>query len=305
MPTAFNTLGINLNETKIQIVEILNEGNKFFAENIDEEYFEEVLNFNEKEGKIIELLQSAFNEILLRTKLKSEKVFVALPPKVFKVFQIPLEKRLSQQDKNKYLVWEFKQLFPYLTHENYVLKYFPVNTNNLSNSNDVCVFALNKNLPKALEKFLTRNNLFLKSVDNAHIASLNILQGTPWNNSTQLNVYVGEKFLSLIFMRENSILLIKTIEYENVSEIPSKIEEALKVTELFGLNRYDFSEGFISGELTPETLLTRLKEELDITLKKLNPFSSLQVREGLQNSPFVTEKYNSLTSACGIALRLE
>ncbi len=52
MSLSFNNVGININETKIQVVELNNNGDEFRVENIDEEYFPELLNFDDKEGKI-------------------------------------------------------------------------------------------------------------------------------------------------------------------------------------------------------------------------------------------------------------
>ncbi len=306
MSLSFNNVGINLTETKIQVVEIINKGDKFFVENIDEEFFPEILNFEDREGKIIDILQASFNEILLRNKFQSTNVSITLPPKEFKVFQIPLEKRLSQQDKSKYLKWEFERLFPYASAENFILKYFTIKEDAEKNSHEICAFALREKILITLNKFFLRNNLILKRVDHANLATINVLKGSKsTNGTTSLNAYLGEKSLSLIFTKKFFPLFVKTIEFDSISEIPERLSSTMEATETFGLNKYDFMDGFIAGELISGSLLNQLKEKLDITLKKLNPFASLDMAEHLKSSPFFTEKYNSFASACGIALRLD
>ncbi len=306
MSLSFNNVGFNLSETKIQVVEIVNSGDQFFAENIDEEHFSEVLDFRAKEGKIIDILQASLNELLLRNKFKSSNVSVALPPKLFKVFQIPLEKRLAQQDVKKYLKWEFERLFPAYSSENFSIKFFTIKEEPEKNSKHISVFAVSRNILLALNKFFARNNFVLRHVDHAHIATLNILRASHTSNSqTVLNAYLGENSISLLFTKENFPLLARAFEFDSVSEIPEILKSIFDSLETFGLNKYDFLDGFISGEFVSESLLKQLKEELDVTLKKLNPFSTLNVAEHLKASSFFNEKYNSLTAACGIALRLD
>ena len=86
MSLSFNNVGINLSGAKIQVVEVANEGDKFYINRVDEEFFSELLDFNFKEAKIIEILQQAFNEILLRGEFLGKNVTVALPPEIFKTY---------------------------------------------------------------------------------------------------------------------------------------------------------------------------------------------------------------------------
>lgn len=305
MSLSFNNVGININETKIQVVELNNNGDEFKVENIDEEYFPELLNFDDKEGKIIDILQSSFNEILLRNEFKSNTVSLALPPIEFKVFQIPLEKRLSRQDKEKYLKWEFARLFPYASADNFVIKYFTAKEDSEKNSEEICAFAVKGNLLRALNKFFALNKMTLKYADHAHLAALNVLRAERFlNSNSTLNVYLGSKSLSIIFAHKCVPVSVKTIEFNNVAEIPERFKSVIEITESLGLNKYEFSDGFISGEAVSDTLLMQLKEDNDITLKKINPFSGIKVADRLKDSAFVTEKYNSFTAACGMALRL-
>ena len=53
MSLSFNDVGINLSGAKIQVVEVANEGDKFYINRIDEEFFSELLDFNFKEAKIM------------------------------------------------------------------------------------------------------------------------------------------------------------------------------------------------------------------------------------------------------------
>ena len=56
-----NQIGLNITEERLQLIEIVFENNEYLIENVDEEYFEELISENTKDGKFIFVLQNAFN----------------------------------------------------------------------------------------------------------------------------------------------------------------------------------------------------------------------------------------------------
>ena len=67
-----NHAGFNISSSRLQMVEVNFKSDQFHLENVDEVYFNEPLDFtHDKETKINSLLQSAYNELLIRKALKS------------------------------------------------------------------------------------------------------------------------------------------------------------------------------------------------------------------------------------------
>jgi len=56
-----NHVGLHISKSKLQLVEVINKNNNFILGNVDEEYFPEFLSFEDRESKIISILQSAFD----------------------------------------------------------------------------------------------------------------------------------------------------------------------------------------------------------------------------------------------------
>ena len=111
MSVITNQLGLNITEEKLQLVELNYTGNSCYLENIDEEYFEELISSETKEAKFIYILQNAFNEIILRNPINANKVSVSLPLSFFNTFEIPAEQNLTGSDFDEYLEWEFQNYF--------------------------------------------------------------------------------------------------------------------------------------------------------------------------------------------------
>ena len=66
-----NHAGLHISKSKLQIVEVVNKNNRFVLGNVDEEYFPELISFDDRESKFISILQSAFDVIVSRRPLKS------------------------------------------------------------------------------------------------------------------------------------------------------------------------------------------------------------------------------------------
>jgi len=79
-----NHAGFNISSSRLQVVEVNFRNDQFFLHNIDEVYFDDHINFLEdKETKITSLLQSAFNELVIKNPLSSSLVSFTLPLSCF------------------------------------------------------------------------------------------------------------------------------------------------------------------------------------------------------------------------------
>jgi Tfp pilus assembly PilM family ATPase len=107
-----NHAGFNITSSKIQLVEINYKESGYILQNIDEVYFDERLKLSEdKETKVLSVLQAAFNEILLRNQLKSKTASFTLPPEIFYNIQIPYDNTLLSQDLMMILNGSFQFYF--------------------------------------------------------------------------------------------------------------------------------------------------------------------------------------------------
>ena len=84
-----NHVGFNITQSKLQLVEVVNESSKYCLENVDEHIFEEKLNFNLAELKLISILQTSLNSLSNRISLKSKNISFSLPLSEFQMFEIP------------------------------------------------------------------------------------------------------------------------------------------------------------------------------------------------------------------------
>jgi len=101
----YNHCGISISESKLQLVEVKYSDNNFIIENVEEEYFNEFLDFNFKETKFISILQSAFNNIIFRKPINAEYISFSLPLELFYINKIPIESTYSPKEQIEYYKW--------------------------------------------------------------------------------------------------------------------------------------------------------------------------------------------------------
>lgn len=306
MSLSFNNVGINITSDKLQLVEIRGEGENFKVENIEEEFFGEVLDFNDKEAKIINILQNAFDEITLRTEIKSANFSFSLPPNRFIVFEIPFEPSLSRSDFKRHIKWEFEQLFPHEDSNAYTLSEIKIENSNLRTVPTLIILAIKNSHVRALHKFCLRNKLNLKFVDHAHLSAANILRGIKKKETAvTYSLYISDKSFSIVILDANQRpIYFNNYSFESVVQVIDILKNAMKVIEQLGIPSPAENTGYISGDNITDTLLTQIQEESNLTCFKLNPFSIIKVKHELEESKLHTLKYNSFTAAVGIALRL-
>lgn len=305
MSLSFKNAGINITSEKLQIIEVLGENEKFVVENIDEEFFGEILNFNDKEPKIINILQNAFDEINLRHKLIAADVSFTLPPNKFKIFEIPFEVSLTKKDLRRHIRWEFNQLFPGEEENAFLIREIKIVNNNLRTDPMLIIVAVRKNYLQILHKFSLRNKLNLRFIDHAHLAASNVLRGIKKKDSeVNFSLYISDKSFSVVLLDDNYPIYFKNYSVDNILQVIEKLKTAVEVIEKLGIPMSTEKRGYIAGDNITDTFLQQIKEELDITFIKINPFSVIKVKHELEESELYALKYNAFTAALGISLRL-
>ena len=84
-----NHAGINLTESKLQLVEICYKEDSFYLENVNQSVHFESLTPDFPESKIISILQESFNKLTKKKPLASKNISFALPNNFFNIFEVP------------------------------------------------------------------------------------------------------------------------------------------------------------------------------------------------------------------------
>ena len=299
-----NRAGINITGGKIQIVEISRKDKKYFLENVDEEYFGEFLNFDEKETKFISILQNAFNELILRKPLKTANVSFSLPLDFFKVVELPYDENLSEKEISENLKWEFSVLFPFAKPEEFVINFFKVDRIKIRNEKKIIAVAILRKYLRSIRKFCERNNLELKTLDNAHLAA-NVaaaLDEFSLPDEIYLSLYLNEKSFSVSVFSNGTPFYFKIKRLNKISDLNYILNSELESISTF-LKRDKIRKVFVAGENISDTLIERLKEATRLDAVKLHPFKNINAIPAVYNNDFYTGQFNSFASAAGIALR--
>jgi Tfp pilus assembly PilM family ATPase len=293
MFSRLNHVGFNITRTKLQLVEVVRESSKFCLENVDEHIFEEELNFNQDESKIISILQTALNSLTSRAPLKSKNISISIPLNEFKIFEIPFETSLSQTALDEHIKWEFSILFPMIKSNDYIIRTLPLA--NRENHKRILVVGLAKKTVKAIYNFSIQNNLVLKTIDNSHFAfnstinfseSQNILSIYLCSISCSVNSYLGK-----------DLQTVQQFEiYDNTSLIDS-------VGRFIDNQNIAYDKIYLASSLEVDDLKIALEEKLNNSIEVANPFESLITSESfIQNAHFMN-KPNSFSAAAGICYR--
>lgn len=307
MPGFENHAGFTITGSKLQLVDIVFNANGFKIENVDEAYFIEPLNIEyDKETKINSLLQSAFDEILIRKNLHSENVSFTLPFEAFYSIQIPYDNTLLHNDLMEEFKWEFSLLYPFINPNELVIQYFEIEKNPVLTGQNVIVFAIPRKYLQIISSFCKNNKLNLKFIDNSHIAAGRVLSVNEnfFNVGITLSIYLTHKYVSLIFSFEGKPVYYKLKPIQNASEIIEKIEEELIPKDDFPVSKKALDAVYINGEELSKNLVESLQNSLGIEIQFINPFEKLSSNVRLTESKYFSEKYNTFASAAGIAFRL-
>ncbi|MFA7228021.1 MAG: hypothetical protein WC061_03215 [Melioribacteraceae bacterium] len=300
-----NHTGINLSETKLQLIEISYKDNSFYLENIDQTIHTENFNSSFSEDKMIDILQSSFNKIVKKKPLSSQSISFSLPNNFFRIFEVPYEDSLVKKDLHEHFRWEISVLFPYCDKDNFFIQHIEIDKSRTRREKKAIVFAVDKNLVTAINKFSSRNSLVLKYIDNAHLASnaFLYLNGEKNQNEITLSIYIDEKSSSISAMEGASPFYFKVLDASSQS-IFEELTEAVKKLDEFNLSLSDFSRILLYGQDLTDEFENKLKNFLGSNLIIINPFERLKAEDPIMNNPLHRIKFNSFTAAAGIAIRI-
>jgi len=298
--------GFTISSSKLQVVEISYKADQFTLENIDEAYFNEALNFKDKETKISSLLQNAFNELLIKKPLKSKSVSFTLPFEFFCTAQIPYDDTLLHSDLMRELKWELSLLYPFISPNDLVIQFYEIEKNILNDLNTALVLAIPRKYLQIIYNFCTSNNLKLKFVDNIHIASEKALAANVNLADKGLtgSVYLTTKYLSVIFTLNGKIIYFKVIQPKDASEVLSHLHKELTSNEMLKMNPGLIEKVYITGDDISNSLTNTLSDSLKIDFIRFNPFDNIKPSPALFDNYCFSEKFNSFSPAAGIAYRL-
>ena len=211
--------GFNITGDKIQIVEIDYKETDFSLENVDEEFYTEILDLSFSETKIINILQNTFNELILRKPLQTDYVSFSFPNNYFKIFQLPVDSGITSSDLKDHLKWEVSVLYPDYDPDSFITRYIENPNKTNEKTKDVVVFSAFKKYLKVIHKFCVRNNLILKFVDNSHIASNAFLMNKSIDNAVA-SIFLEEKLFSISFLKNKQLKYFKTSSINDLSFFP-------------------------------------------------------------------------------------
>lgn len=300
-----NHAGLALSNSRLRIVEVNYKENKFYLENADEEFLGDFLNPGEKETKLVSVLQSAFDELVLRKPLKCSNISFTLPSNFYRVAEIPYDKNLVKKDLAEHFKWEFSILFPGVDIEELLIRQVFIKTDK-GKQGKVLLIALNKTIAKSIHEFTVRNNLALKFIDHPHAAANNLImtENSSIENKKFISLLIGDKSYSLMLIDEKQPFYLKVHQVQNSTEIIDKLSEEFDKINYTIPGIKNFSGKYIFGENISSNLLDNLSSNFGLEFNKINPFKNFSVTGKVDSSEYYLTKNNSFVPAAGIALRM-
>jgi Tfp pilus assembly PilM family ATPase len=300
-----NHAGINLAETKLQIVEITYKTNSFYLENVDQTFHTEKLDPSVSESKMISILQESFKRISKKKSLISKNVSFAIPNNFFKIFEVPYDDSLVKKDLYDHFRWEISILFPDCDPDNFYIQHIQVDKTEIRKEKCAVIFAIDKTIVSVINKFCLYNNLTLKYIDNAHLASNAFLYLDKKNEERELSlsIYIDQNYSSIAALEGVHPFYFDVIR-PPVQNIFDSLISSISKIEAFNLSIADFSSVFFYGQDLTEEFESKMRSHFNIPIKKIDPFERLKVDEAVYNNTFYKVKSNSFTAAAGIAIRI-
>lgn len=297
--------GFCISESKLQLVEIAFDGSEFFLQNINEVYFDEPLLMNEeKETKSLSLLQTAYNELILSTPLSTNQVSFSLPLSLFKTVQLPFDNSLLYKDLMHEFQWEFSVMFPHINKEDFVIQFYEIEKNFFVNESNAIVVATLRKYVKTILNFCKKNQLRLTFIDNAHFAADRALIANSILNqdAVVMSICLTQNILSVEMLFYGKPFYVKWFSLKDVSEIVPSIKSVLTAIPSLKQDQINYAV-YVGDDFSP-ALVSQIEENLNITLKPMNPFALMNLNEEIVQKNRLAENANRFSSAAGIAYRI-
>ncbi|VAX19241.1 hypothetical protein MNBD_IGNAVI01-1700 [hydrothermal vent metagenome] len=285
-----NHVGINIMGNTLQLVGVVEKNKIYYLENVDEELFSETLDFQSSD--FINVFQTAFDNLTQRNQIKSDKISVALPIDLFKIFSFPLEPQLSGSDLQKQIEWEFSVLFPTLSFKDHIIRQKKISSG-LYSYPEAMIIAVDQNPAREIYNFLLQNDLVLQFIDNAHFASDLLIK----KNNT-ISVYVGGQTVSFFTYKNNELTGYRKFVTDNNTKLIDHINTFASQGE------NGFSEFYIAGDIEFSQLQKEIEESVNINFNNISPFERIQLSESFVQNDHYLNKAKLFSSAAGICFRI-
>lgn len=305
MPVFENHTGINFSENKLQLVELSYKNNLFYLENVDQAIFKENVALGIQEAKFVGVIHEAFNKIISKKPLNSKFVSFTLPNNYFNIFEIPYDQSLTKKDLVQHFKWELSILYPDCDKDCFLIQHIEVNKSSVRHENKAIVLALKKDVVGAINLFCKTNNLELKYVDNAHLASNAFLYMGKSHACGEIvySIYIDQIFSSFAAIEGSNPFYFKVFKSSGAG-IFDEFDLIIKKMQELKLNATNVKEVMICGQSITKEFEEAIKEKFGLPLKRINPFERLQIEGELKKSPHIAAQNNSFTAAAGIAIRI-
>jgi hypothetical protein len=299
--------GFNLTNNKLQFVEISLKNDEFVVDNIDEVYLNEFLNLKEdKETKIVSILQAAYDELIIKKPLNSSAVSFSLPLDVFLSLQLPLETSLLHQDIIEEFKWEFSVIYPHLKIEDYIFQYFEIEKNRFIKYNSAIVSAVPRKVLQVLNTFCKSNKLHLRFVDNVHFASDKaiILNQNFILDGIVLSLYISDKSVSIELIEGGLPLFYKVAQLDSISQLIDVLNNLFNDDSMKSFDKKLIESAFLSGDEISLNFIQSFEENFGIRTYAVQSFGKISVDPVLFDVKYYSDKFFTFSSAAGISFRL-
>lgn len=305
MPLFQSHVGINLTETKLQLVEINYKQYKFCLENIDQLVFKEPVLPDTDEKKLISILQDSFSKIIQKKTITSNLLSFTLPNNYFQVIEIPYDEDLTKKDLSEHIRWELSVTFPNYDSNDFYIQYIEVNKSNVRPENKIIVLALRKKIVGAINKFCKENKFELKYVDNAHLASNTFihLDKDLKKDAITLSFYIDQHYSSFAAF-EGVIPFYFKVFNKNGADFFDQLHNSMIKLESFNISKERINKAILCGQTITNEFTERISKTINVPLVKINPFEKLFAEEKVKTNPLYSTQFNSFTAATGIAIRI-
>jgi hypothetical protein len=177
---------------------------------------------------------------------------------------------------------------------------------NINTKNIALVIAIEKKHIKHITDFCLKNNLHLRYIDSALVATNRLFNSIRdlASKGLVLNILYSKNTFSIALNRNGKPSYVRLFSLSRNDKVPDILANELS-TAIFKQVKPELqSEAYISGEEISAELISQLRIVSGLNFKQLNPFSSVAVKSNLENRRLIDEKYSSFTSAAGMAFRL-
>jgi len=296
--------GINVTSSRLQFVEIEKVSDKLLVTNLGQTFITPSINFEENNDSFLATkLQTAFDEITIKNPLKNSAVSFTLPPEVFITIQLPFDNNLTQAEITEEFRWELSQLFPFISADEFAIKFYELGRGILTGNFNALVVALNKKYLLLLKNFCIKNNLSPKLVDNASVTANGFINNyfQPKEFGT-VNIYNSKNTFTLFVNISSKPVYVKVFQ-KATDDFTSIVLKALSEEKIKSVLNDSIRFGFFSGDDISTDVLAQCKQSTGMEFFKFNFFQYLELKTDLEIPGITKEQYNIFTAATGIAAR--